>query len=111
MHGTASPFAVASLSSKDLGHHPLGLSTFGNIVTMAAVSASNQIIRPECHANANARCLLTDVRMHRTFHLTSLEKVHGSELKLPDPCHPAVHLEQRLLFDSHVSLASLRKPR
>jgi hypothetical protein len=96
VHRAAASSAIAGLLAQDFGHHTLGVSPLGDVVSMAAVGTGDQVILTEGHADTHSRSFHSIIGGSGPFQLTSEEQVDHDQLELPDTDHPAIHLKQHI---------------
>jgi len=92
MHRAALTTADPVLLAVNLKHHALGIDTFGDAVTMAAMGRGDHVPIIQMHANTNTRSFLTRIKMNKPRYIARRKLLVKRILKLSDGGHPTISL-------------------
>src|SRR5215470_12991925 len=91
VHGPALAVTVAIAAAKQLGHHALQVSPFGDSVAMSTVRADDLVVPAQGGADAYCYRFLAQVRMHNTGNVASVKFFYRPIVKGTDSRHQAIH--------------------
>ena len=92
MHRPAVSVICSRRASQQLGKHSRGRHTLGDYVTVAAVSAGDDVVVAQSGADAGGNGLLSDVLVSHPGDLVGIHEFHDPFLEAADDSHRPVQL-------------------
>src|ERR1043166_3207825 len=87
MKGSSAPATVASLPPDDFRQNSLGVTPFGDNVTVVSMRGENIIVRGQRRADTDTGCFLPDVNVKVAANETFVDLVEADDMLFSAPNH------------------------